>query len=217
MNKTNLCRKQITLFLSLNPNFFFKVAYNKAKDIFVKFLILLFMIKFYNKNGVNCLVESGDIMLSSVVVKAVNGNKEVRVFRKMDDGTLKELKKVRSAEKSQIKSETPVEVTSNATATKRSINNKVVVIDEESNRKIGWRKFRTAIIKAGGIDVYMKSRRDDSAIEALLLKYPDFKRGMKLYEEGSNGAWSLMAERTFESVRRTYHKYYMDLDLLLAA
>jgi hypothetical protein len=175
------------------------------------------MIKFYNKNGVNCLVESGDIMLSSVVVKAVNGNKEVRVFRKMDDGTLKELKKVRSVEKSQIKTEAPAGKAPNTTASKSTINNKVVTIDEESNRKIGWRKFRTAIIKAGGIDVYMKSRREDSVIEALLLKYPDFKRGMKLYEAGCNGAWLLMAERTIESVRRTYNKYYMDLDLLLAA
>lgn len=169
------------------------------------------------KKKVSVIVKSDDFMISDLVVKTAKGKKEVRVFRKMDDGTLKELKKVRSVEKSQIKTEAPAGKAPNTTASKSTINNKVVTIDEESNRKIGWRKFRTAIIKAGGIDVYMKSRRDDSAIEALLLKYPDFKRGMKLYEAGCNGVWSLMAERTIESVRRTYNKYYMDLDLLLAA
>lgn len=172
---------------------------------------------FCKKKKVSVIVKSDDFMISDLVVKTAKGKKEVRVFRKMDDGTLKELKKVRSVEKPQIKTEAPAGKAPNTTASKSTINNKVVTIDEESNRKIGWRKFRTAIIKAGGIDVYMKSRREDSAIEALLLKYPDFKRGMKLYEAGCNGAWLLMAERTIESVRRTYNKYYMDLDLLLAA
>ena len=155
--------------------------------------------------------------VSTSIEKTVAEISRVRNEKEKAVKDLKELKKVRSVEKSQIKSETPSDKAPNTTASKSTINNKVVTIDEESNRKIGWRKFRTAIIKAGGIDIYMKSRRDDSAIEALLLKYPDFKRGMKLYEAGCNGAWSLMAERTIESVRRTYNKYYMDLDLLLAA
>jgi hypothetical protein len=93
----------------------------------------------------------------------------------------------------------------------------VGTITEESNRQTSWRKFRTAIAKVGGIDVYMNSHRDDNIINMLLLNYPDFKRGMKLYEAGGNGAWTLLAERSIESVRRIYQKYYMDLDLLLAA
>lgn len=40
---------------------------------------------------------------------------------------------------------------------------------------------------------------------------------MKLYEAGGNGAWALLTERSIESVRRTYQKFYMNLDLLLAA
>lgn len=109
------------------------------------------------KKKVSVIVKSDDFMISALVVKTVRGKQEVRVFRKMDDGTLKELKKVRSVEKSHIKSETPSDKAPNTTASKSTINNKVVTIDEESNRKIGWRKFRTAIIKAGGIDIYLNS------------------------------------------------------------
>lgn len=163
------------------------------------------------------VVESGDIMLSSVVVKAADDTKEVRVFRKMDDGTIKELKKVHSVETPQVKNAAPADKGTNTSTHKTPINNKVVTIDEGSKRQISWRKFRTAIIKVGGIDAYMSSRRTDITIEALLSKYPDFKRGMELYEAGSRGVWSLMAERSIDSVRRTYQKYYMDLDLLLAA
>ena len=176
------------------------------------------MSKLFNiKNGVSGVVMSGDIMLSSVVVKAANGTKEVRVFRKMDDGSIKELKKKRSVETSQVKSAAPTDKGTNTSPSKSPINNKVVTIDERSKRQISWWKFKTAIIKVGGIDAYMSSCRTDSSIEALLSKYPDFKRGMELYEAGSRGVWSLMAERSIDSVRRTYQKYYMDLDLLLAA
>jgi hypothetical protein len=176
------------------------------------------MSKLFNiKNGVSGVVMSGDIMLSSVVVKAADGTKEVRVFRKMDDGTIKELKKVRSVKTPQVKNVVPADKKTNTPTSKSPINNKVVTIDEGSKRQISWRKFRTAIVKVGGIDAYMSSRRTDSTIEALLSKYPDFKRGMELYEAGSRGVWSLMAERSIDSVRRTYQKYYMDLDLLLAA
>lgn len=170
-----------------------------------------------SKNSeVSVVLNSKDFNLNDVVVKVVKLTKEVRVFRKMDDGTFKELKKVRSVEKSLITTETPAERVSD-TSTSKTSNIKVGTITEESNRQTSWRKFRTAIAKVGGIDVYMNSHRDDNIINMLLLNYPDFKRGMKLYEAGGNGAWTLLAERSIESVRRIYQKYYMDLDLLLAA
>ena len=170
-----------------------------------------------SKNSeVSVVLNSKDFNLNDVVVKVVKLTKEVHVFRKMDDGTFKELKKVRSVEKSLITTETPAERVSD-TSTSKTSNNKVGTITEESNRQTSWRKFRTAIAKVGGIDVYMNSHRDDNIINMLLLNYPDFKRGMKLYEAGGNGAWTLLAERSIESVRRIYQKYYMDLDLLLAA
>ena len=170
-----------------------------------------------SKNSeVSVVLNSKDFNLNDVVVKVVKLTKEVRVFRKMNDGTFKELKKVRSVEKSLITTETPAERVSD-TSTSKTSNNKVGTITEESNRQTCWRKFRTAIAKVGGIDVYMNSHRDDNIINMLLLNYPDFKRGMKLYEAGGNGAWTLLAERSIESVRRIYQKYYMDLDLLLAA
>ncbi len=170
-----------------------------------------------SKNSeVSVVLNSKDFNLNDVVVKVVKLTKEVRIFRKMDDGTFKELKKVRSVEKSLITTETPAERVSD-TSTSKTSNNKVGTITEESNRQTSWRKFRTAIAKIGGIDVYMNSHRDDNIINMLLLNYPDFKRGMKLYEAGGNGAWTLLAERSIESVRRIYQKYYMDLDLLLAA
>jgi hypothetical protein len=170
-----------------------------------------------SKNSeVSVVLNSKDFNLNDVVVKVVKLTKGIRVFRKMDDGTFKELKKVRSVEKSLITTETPAERVSD-TSTSKTSNNKVGTITEESNRQTSWRKFRTAIAKVGGIDVYMNSHRDDNIINMLLLNYPDFKRGMKLYEAGGNGAWTLLAERSIESVRRTYQKYYMDLDLLLAA
>jgi len=169
-----------------------------------------------SKNSeVSVVLNSKDLNLNDVVVKVVKLTKEVRVFRKMDDGTFKELKKLRSGEKSLITTETPAERVSDTSTSKTS--NKVGTVAEKSNRQTSWRKFRTAIAKVGGIDAYMNSHKDDNIINMLLLNYPDFKRGMKLYEAGGNGAWALLTERSIESVRRTYQRYYMDLDLLLAA
>ncbi len=170
-----------------------------------------------SKNSeVSIVLNSKDINLNDVVVKVVKLTKEVRVFRKMDDGTFKELKKARFGEKSLITSETPAERVSD-TSTSKTSNNKIATVVEKSNRQTSWRKFRTAIAKVGGIDAYMNSHKDDNIINMLLLNYPDFKRGMKLYEAGGNGAWALLTERSIESVRRTYQKFYMNLDLLLAA
>ena len=92
-----------------------------------------------------------------------------------------------------------------------------MVSADETKRQVNWRKFRANIIKEGGMDTYMKSRRENNVVEELLLKYPDFKRGMKLYESGSRGAWILISKRSLESVRRTYKKFFIDLDSLLAA
>ena len=171
---------------------------------------------FLNKK-INVVIKSNDLDLNTIVVECTKGNKEVHIFRKMGNGTLKELKKVRSEEKSQVKNEAIVEKVSDSAATSTPDTNNVATVDEGSKREISWRKFRTAVVKAGGIDAYMKSRRKDSAIDALLLKHPDFKRGMKLYEAGSKGAWALMTAMSIESVRRIYRNYFMDLDAILAA
>lgn len=167
------------------------------------------------KNGVSVIIKSDDLNLNDVVVNLNKETKEVRVFRKMEDGTVKELKKVRSTKISHTKSKT-TSVMDTEPITSESHNNKVVPADE-TKRQVNWRKFRANIIKEGGIDTYMKSRRENNIVEELLLKYPDFKRGMKLYESGSRGAWILISKRSLESVRRTYKKFFIDLDSLIAA
>ena len=58
------------------------------------------------KNGVSVIIKSDDLNLNDVVVNLNKETKEVRVFRKMEDGTVKELKKVRSTRISHTKSET---------------------------------------------------------------------------------------------------------------
>ena len=168
------------------------------------------------KNGVSVIIKSDDLNLNDVVVNLNKETKEVRVFRKMEDGIVKELKKVRSTRISHTKSKTTsVKDTEPITSESHNIN-KVVPADE-TKRQVNWRKFRANIIKEGGIDTYMKSRRENNVVEELLLKYPDFKRGMKLYESGSRAAWILISKRSLESVRRTYKKFFIDLDSLLAA
>ena len=58
------------------------------------------------KNGVSVIIKSDDLNLNDVVVNLNKETKEVRVFRKMEDGTVKELKKVRSTRISHTKSKT---------------------------------------------------------------------------------------------------------------
>ena len=130
------------------------------------------------KNGVSVIIKSDDLNLNEVVVNLNKETKEVRVFRKMEDGTVKELKKVRSTRISHNKAKTSsVKDTEPITSESHNIN-KVVPADE-TKRQVNWRKFRANIIKEGGIDTYMKSRRENNVVEELLLKYPDFKRGAK--------------------------------------
>ena len=169
---------------------------------------------FRTKNSkVSGVIKSNDIMLNSIVIKKVRCRGEVRVFRKLANGTLKELKKVSSVELSKT--------TANSLANTnpgKTINNYPSTTHEDiTQRKTDWLKFKAAVLKIGGLDIYTKSRQANSVIETILTKRPDFKNGMKLYEAGGNGAWALLSERSIESVRRTYQKYYMDLDLLLAA
>ena len=45
------------------------------------------------KNGVSVIIKSDDLNLNEVVVNLNKETKEVRVFRKMEDGTVKELKR----------------------------------------------------------------------------------------------------------------------------
>lgn len=167
------------------------------------------------ENGVSVVIMSNDINLNEVVVKVEDDSKEVRVFRKVKNGTLREMKRVSSVKKSQIKKETTNKDNTETMTTNYNSNN--VVIADTSNREIEWRKFRANVMQEGGIETYIKSLRKNSVIETLLLKYPDFKRGMKLYEAGSQGAWQLVLERNAESVRCIYKKFFMDLDSLLAA
>lgn len=167
------------------------------------------------ENGVSVVIMSNDINLNEVVVKVEDDSKEVRVFRKVKNGTLREMKRVSSVKKSQIKKETTNKDNTETMTTNYNSNN--VVIADTSNREIEWRKFRANVMQEGGIETYIKSLRKNSVIETLLLKYPDFKRGMKLYEAGSQGAWQLVLERNAERVRCIYKKIFMDLDSLLAA
>lgn len=168
------------------------------------------------ENGVSVVIMSNDINLNEVIVKVEDDSKEVRVFRKAKDGTLREMTRVSSVKKYQIKKETTSE-DNTETMTTTNYNSNNVVIADTSNREICWRKFRVNVMQEGGIETYIKSLRKNSVIETLLLKYPDFKRGMKLYEAGSQGAWQLVLERNVESVRCIYKKFFIDLDSLLAA
>ena len=100
------------------------------------------------KNGVSVIIKSDDLNLNEVVVNLNKETKEVRVFRKMEDGTVKELKKVRSTRISHTKSKTTsVKDTEPITSESHNIN-KVVPADE-TKRQVNWRKFRANIIKEG--------------------------------------------------------------------
>lgn len=164
------------------------------------------------------LVECDEEVLDKVVVRCRKHSGEVYVYFKTGEGRkLRKLKKISSVEKSHIKQETstPTEPeTTTSTNTTPNIN-KVTIVDEEPKRQICWRKFRTEISKFGGIEVYMKSRRENTTIETILLKYPDFMRGIKLYEEGSKGVWNLITRKRVETVRNIYEKYFMDIDQFL--
>lgn len=89
------------------------------------------------KNGVSVIIKSDDLNLNDVVVNLNKETKEVRVFRKMEDGTVKELKKVRSTKISHTTSETTsVKDTEPITSESHNIN-KVVPADETSRLQEG--------------------------------------------------------------------------------
>ena len=170
------------------------------------------------RKNVTVLVECNEDVLDDVVVRCRKHSGEVNVYFKTGEGRkLRKLIKLTPEESAQLKAETYAEKepeTSTSTNTTPNIN-KVTIVDEEPKRQICWRKFRTEISKVGGIDVYMKSCRDNTTIETILLKYPDFLRGIKLYEGGSKGVWKLIVQKKIETVRNIYERYFMDINQFL--
>lgn len=170
------------------------------------------------RKNVTVLVECNEDVLDDVVVRCRKHSGEVNVYFKTGEGRkLRKLRKLTPEESAQLKAETYAEKepeTSTSTNTTSNIN-KVTIVDEEPKRQICWRKFRTEISKVGGIDVYMKSCRDNTTIETILLKYPDFLRGIKLYEGGSKGVWKLIVQKKIETVRNIYERYFMDINQFL--
>lgn len=170
------------------------------------------------RKNVTVLVECNEDVLDDVVVRCRKHSGEVNVYFKTGEGRkLHKLRKLTPEESAQLKAETYAEKepeTSTSTNTTPNIN-KVTIVDEEPKRQICWRKFRTEISKVGGIDVYMKSCRDNTTIETILLKYPDFLRGIKLYEGGSKGVWKLIVRKKIETVRNIYERYFMDINQFL--
>ena len=170
------------------------------------------------RKNVTVLVECNEDVLDDVVVRCRKHSGEVNVYFKTGEGRkLRKLRKLTPEESAQLKAETYAEKepeTSTSTNTTPNIN-KVTIVDEEPKRQICWRKFRTEISKVGGIDVYMKSCRDNTTIETILLKYPDFLRGIKLHEEGSKGVWKLIVQKKIETVRNIYERYFMDINQFL--
>lgn len=170
------------------------------------------------RKNVTVLVECNEDVLDDVVVRCRKHSGEVNVYFKTGEGRkLHKLRKLTPEESAQLKAETYAEKepeTSTSTNTTPNIN-KVTIVDEEPKRQICWRKFRTEISKVGGIDVYMKSCRDNTTIETILLKYPDFLRGIKLYEGGSKGVWKLIVQKKIETVRNIYERYFMDINQFL--
>lgn len=170
------------------------------------------------RKNVTVLVECNEDVLDDVVVRCRKHSGEVNVYFKTGEGRkLRKLRKLTPEESAQLKAETYAEKepeTSTSTNTTPNIN-KVTIVDEEPKRQICWRKFRTEISKVGGIDVYMKSCRDNTTIETILLKYPDFLRGIKLYEGGSKGVWKLIVRKKIETVRNIYERYFMDINQFL--
>lgn len=170
------------------------------------------------RKNVTVLVECNEDVLDDVVVRCRKHSGEVNVYFKTGEGRkLRKLRKLTPEESAQLKAETYAEKepeTSTSTNTTPNIN-KVTIVDEEPKRQICWRKFRTEISKVGGIDVYMKSCRDNTTIETILLKYPDFLRGIKLYEGGSKGVWKLIVQKKIETVRNIYERYFMDINQFL--
>ncbi len=157
-------------------------------------------------------------LLDKVIVKCRKHSSEIDIFIKTAKGRkLRKLRKLTPEESAQLRGETIAEkVSETTTSTNITPNiNKVTIVDEKPKRQICWRKFRTEISKVGGIDVYLKSRRENTTIETILLKYPDFMRGIKLYEEGSKGVWNLITRKRVETVRNIYEKYFMDIDQFL--
>lgn len=170
------------------------------------------------RKNVTVLVECNEDVLDDVVVRCRKHSGEVNVYFKTGEGRkLRKLRKLTPEESAQLKAGTYAEKeseTSTSTNTTPNIN-KVTIVDEEPKRQICWRKFRTEISKVGGIDVYMKSCRDNTTIETILLKYPDFLRGIKLYEGGSKGVWKLIVQKKIETVRNIYERYFMDINQFL--
>lgn len=170
------------------------------------------------RKNVTVLVECNEDVLDDVVVRCRKHSGEVNVYFKTGEGRkLRKLRKLTPEESARLKAETYAEKepeTSTSTNTTPNIN-KVTIVDEEPKRQICWRKFRTEISKVGGIDIYMKSCRDNTTIETILLKYPDFLRGIKLYEGGSKGVWKLIVQKKIETVRNIYERYFMDINQFL--
>ena len=170
------------------------------------------------RKNVTVLVECNEDVLDDVVVRCRKHSGEVNVYFKTGEGRkLRKLRKLTPEESAQLKAETYAEKeleTSTSTNTTPNIN-KVTIVDEEPKRQICWRKFRTEISKVGGMDVYMKSCRDNTTIERILLKYPDFLRGIKLYEGGSKGVWKLIVQKKIETVRNIYETYFVDINQFL--
>lgn len=164
------------------------------------------------------LVECNEDVLDDVVVRCRKHSGEVNIYFKTGKGRkLRKLRKLTPEESAQLRGEAIAEKESDTTTSTSTTPNihKVTIVDEEPKRQICWRKFRTEISKVGGIEVYMKSRRENTIIETILLKYPDFMRGIKLYEEGSKGVWNLITRKRVETVRNIYEKYFIDIDQFL--
>lgn len=166
---------------------------------------------------VSGVVSSQDLNMNDIVIKKKRGKGDVEVFRRLPNGHLKQLKRIRSVEKG--KNELHVATTNNPETTKSPIPTTPMIetmSDSQYKRLNDWLKFRNAVLKTGSLKSYMaKSEHDETY--TILTKRPDFIRGMKLYEGGSSLAWQMLATYKIETVRNLYARYYLDADMLLAA
>lgn len=157
-----------------------------------------------------------EVINNVVIRRRRHSNEEDYYLRTGNGRKWRKLRKLTSEESAQLRAKAPTEPeTTTSISTTTSHLNKETIIDEEPKRQICWRKFRTEISKIGGINVYMKSRHKNTIIERILLKYPDFIRGIKLYEEGSKGVWDFITQERVETVRHIYERYFMDINQFL--
>lgn len=168
---------------------------------------------------VSGVVSSNDLNKNDIIIKKERGKGDVMVLRRLPNGQLKQLKKVRSVEKGRNESQFEV-ATNRSEVTEPQIPSTPVIetmSDSQYKRLKDWLKFRAAVLKAGNLKIYMAKDEHLNDAYNILTKRPDFIRGMKLYEGGSILVWEMLTMYSIETVRNLYARYYLDADMLLAA